>query len=378
MKKDIALNSFMMGGYECADHINRMGIRINLQKLTQHDIRVDEDYKRLKKLGILVVREGICWSEVEKEPFVYDFSRLIAFYEAAEKYGIQIIWDLCHFGYPDDLCPTHPQFTIRFAALAEEFCMFHRAYSNEQLWVVPINEISFLAWHSGDMRGTVPFAVNSGWDIKYHLCKAMIYSIQKIKNILPNAIVLAVEPIIKVHPLDPNYDAIANEKNEHQYQALDIILGRMCPELGGRENLIDVLGLNYYFNNQWLETGQILPWPEFERKRNPFSELLMEVAQRYDFPLIITETGNYGENKSRWMIEVFKECEKAILQGVDLRGICIYPVIDRPDWDDLISYCQCGIWDISPLGERISNQEFMEVIRQLHVPYQKILLQKII
>jgi len=31
--------TFFMGGYECADHINRSGERINLLKETQHDIR---------------------------------------------------------------------------------------------------------------------------------------------------------------------------------------------------------------------------------------------------------------------------------------------------------------------------------------------------
>lgn len=68
-----------MGGFECADHINRSGVRINLQRENQHDKRVYEDYVALKEIGISVVREGICWSEVEIRPYVYDFSRLIPF-----------------------------------------------------------------------------------------------------------------------------------------------------------------------------------------------------------------------------------------------------------------------------------------------------------
>src|SRR5690606_21910473 len=167
-------NSFFMGGFECADHINRSGLRINLMKETAHHLRAFEDYELLHSLGIKVVREGVCWSEVEISPYVFDFTSLKDRMDAAKALGIQIIWDLCHFGYPDDMIPTHPLFSSRFMAFCRAFCLFHKNYSRDRLYVVPMNEISFLAWHSGDMRGTVPFAINSGFDIKYHLCKAAI------------------------------------------------------------------------------------------------------------------------------------------------------------------------------------------------------------
>lgn len=48
--------TFFMGGYECADHINRSGERINLSKETQHDIRFFDDYETLSKIGIKTVR----------------------------------------------------------------------------------------------------------------------------------------------------------------------------------------------------------------------------------------------------------------------------------------------------------------------------------
>src|SRR4051812_42716183 len=105
--------SFLMGGFECADHINRSGRRINLLQETQHDIRVEDDYRALETLGIKVVREGICWSSVELSPGFYDFSEVKNRMCCAEKYGIQQIWDLVHFGYPDGLYPTHPHFCER-------------------------------------------------------------------------------------------------------------------------------------------------------------------------------------------------------------------------------------------------------------------------
>ena len=117
-------NTFFMGGYECADHINRSGERINLLKETQHDVRVEEDYEGLVSIGIKTVREGICWSSVETAPGIFNFSEVHNRMLAAEKFGIQQIWDLIHFGYPDDIYPTHPHFCQRFEKLCEAFVLF--------------------------------------------------------------------------------------------------------------------------------------------------------------------------------------------------------------------------------------------------------------
>lgn len=317
MPNNLALKSFFMGGFECADHINRSGVRINLQKETLHDKKVLQDYKNLKSIGIKVVREGVCWSEVETKPYTYDFSRLLKFFKAAQELDMQIMWDLCHFGYPDDLSPTHPLFTERFTKYCEQFTIFHLQHCEQPPWIVPINEISFLSWHSGDMRGTVPFAVNSGWDMKYHLCKAAIRGIKAIKALKKEAVILIVEPLIKIHPLDETTDLVeVTIRNNYQYQAMDILLGRTCPELLGDASLIDVLGFNYYYNNQWTENHETLPWPDLNNQLTPLSELLYQASLRYkEFPLIITETGHFGHLRAEWLTEVIRECSKAIQDG---------------------------------------------------------------
>ncbi|MBP1225674.1 hypothetical protein [Flavobacterium sp. 1355] len=363
--------TFFMGGYECADHINRSGERINLLKETQHDIRFSEDYEALSAIGIKTVREGICWSAVEKSPGVFDFSGVLNRMQAAEKFGIQQIWDLIHFGYPDGIYPTHPHFCNRFEKLCEAFTLFYKEHSKQDLFVVPINEISFLSWHSGDVRGTVPFAVNSGWDIKYHLCKAAILGIKKIKKIDPESHVIIVEPLVRVHPSGPETVNEAIALNENQYQAMDIIAGRMCPELGGSEELLEILGFNYYWNCQWEISGKPLDWPDKQQSRIPFSELLQEVYKRYQKPVFISETGHFGSGRIEWLNEVTSECLLAQKNGVDLRGICIYPVTDRPDWDDLTKYCECGIWDLDENSNRIPHQPYIDALVHAQPNFRK-------
>lgn len=357
-------SSFFMGGFECADHINRSGDRVNLLQNTQHDERAEEDYQLLLDLGIQSVREGICWSTVEMRPGEFDFSEVLNRIRIAEKKGIQLIWDMIHFGYPDDLFPTHPKFCERFVKLCEAFVKFYKANSTKPLLIVPINEISFLSWLSGDAKGTVPFLEKCGWEMKYHLCKAAILAIKAIKTEDPCAIIILVEPLIKVHQNGTLSDDQLFKINEYQYEAADIIAGRLCPELGGNINLFDILGINYYWNCQWTEGGEALNWPDSERIRIPLRKLLFGSFLRYEKPIFISETGHFGEGRVQWLEEIAEECIAVRNAGIPFWGICIYPVTDRPDWDDLSVYSHCGIFDLDDSGNRIPHEDSINSLKQ--------------
>lgn len=113
--------SFIMGGFECADHQNAFGERIDLISITGHDRFLATDYERLHTVNIATVREGIRWSQVEKKPYQYDWTHMERVIQAALKNNIQVIWEICHFGFPDDLTPLHPMFPRRFAHLCQSF-----------------------------------------------------------------------------------------------------------------------------------------------------------------------------------------------------------------------------------------------------------------
>lgn len=358
-------SSYFIGGFECADHLNRSGERVNLLKNTEHDIRAEEDYRLLLDMGITTVREGICWSEVEVAKNQFDFSEVLNRIQIGEKLGIQIIWDMIHFGYPEDLYPTHPKFSERFVHLCTAFVRFYKKHASQPLLIVPINEISFLSWFSGNVRGTVPYLENSGFDMKYHLCKAAILGIKAIKVEDPGATIILVEPLINVH----NNGLLSEEElfklNDYQFEAVDMISGRMHPELGGHENLLDIFGLNYYWNCQWVEGGETVYWPDPLKKRLPLHQMIQEVFLRYGKPIFLSETGHFGEGRVEWIEEIAAECEELSHNGVPFWGICIYPVTDRPDWDDLSSYSHCGIFDLDAANNRIPHLEYIASVKKL-------------
>src|SRR5690606_40369001 len=54
---------------------------------------------------------------------------------------------------------------------------------------------------------------------------------------------------------------------------------------------------------------------------------------------------------------------KTLAMGVDLRGICIYPVIERPDWDNLDDLHKAGLWDMDELKNRIPHMDSLLELR---------------
>jgi hypothetical protein len=344
--------SYWMGGFECTDQLNSSGDRVDFLKITSHLEQLDQDYKNLKIFGIETVREGIRWSQVETKPYEYDFTTVGVMMDSGDRNNIQQIWDICHFGFPDDLSPLHPQFTKRFTAVCSAFAKYHRAHSpHKTLIVTPVNEVSFISWLGGDVAGTSPYAINNGWNVKYALMRAYIQGIYALKAVDPLVRILTTEPLVNiVPPLNPTEEDLKEtaKQHENQFQALDILGGYICPELGGAPELLDLLGFNYYYNNQWvLGLNQFLPWlnEENDLRWVPLSKLLIDAYDRYNRPILLTETSHSGEDRPLWIKFIGQECSKVLRLNVPLFGVCLYPIIDRPDWDDLTNWHHSGLWD---------------------------------
>ena len=191
--------TFWMAGYECTDQINAFGNRVDFLKITGHLSKIDEDYRDLNILKIKTVREGIRWSVVEKVPYQYDFSTVEEMIIAGKRNNIQQLWDICHFGFPDDLTPLHPMFARRFASVCRAFVKFYREIDSEgDVIITPINEVSFLSWLGGDVRGTSPFCIRQGWEVKYHLMKAYIEAIEAMKEVDSRVRIMTTEPLVNI------------------------------------------------------------------------------------------------------------------------------------------------------------------------------------
>jgi len=345
-------SSFWMAGYECTDKLNAFRHRVDFLNETGHFQLIDHDYKLLRPFNIKTVREGIRWSKVETRPYHYDWSTVKVMLERGKANGIQQLWDICHFGFPDDLTPLHPLFARRFAAVCRAFVKFYRSFDPYgTLIVTPINEVSFLSWLGGDVCGTSPYCTGYGWQVKYALMRAYIEGVAAMREEDPSIKILTTEPLVNAVPeLDAPPERMEQALMWHnfQYQAVDMLSGYMSPELGGKPEYVDIIGLNFYYNNQWeIDVWKPLIWKAVppDPRWVPLRDLYMEVYEHYQKPLALTETSHPKEDRPQWMNMIAEETTAVIEQGVPFYGICIYPIIDRPDWDDLTSWHNSGLWD---------------------------------
>jgi beta-glucosidase/6-phospho-beta-glucosidase/beta-galactosidase len=339
--------SFFIGGFECSTHRRRSGRRLDLVAATSHDRLALQDYSTLNALGIRTVRDGIRWHLVEQTPYQYNFAADLPLVRAGRKTGTQVVWDLCHYGWPDDVSPFEPEFGRRLAGLARAFVRLLLAEGDTTPFLVPINEISFLSWVGGTEGKFPPFATGRGDELKRCLVRAAVECIAAIREVAPQARVCVTDPLINVvgNIRNPDDCRRAEEYRLSQYMAWDMIAGRVAPELGGRPEYLDVMGVNYYPHNQWLHAGH----GEFVRMLGPsdpgyrpFADMLAELYARYRRPLFIAETGIEGRRRPAWLRHISTETESALTAGVPIEGISLYPIVDYPGWSD-DRHCPAGL-----------------------------------
>jgi len=177
-----------------------------------------------------------------------------------------------------------------------------------------------------------------------------------------------VDPICNaVAPLDePELAEDATRFNEFQWQTWDMISGRAWPELGGAPEYLDIVGVNYYLSGQWEHCrGTTLEYDDPRRK--PFAEMLSGVARRYPgHTICITETGCWQDLRPRWVRDVVDGVLGVREAGVDVQGICLYPIVDMPDWHTG-EWMKFGLWDVVPDGKvlrRVTYEPMLEEVRR--------------
>jgi beta-glucosidase/6-phospho-beta-glucosidase/beta-galactosidase len=253
--------------------------------------------------------------------------------EAAEEAGVQIIWDLFHYGSPDCVDQSAPDFAERFTEFALAALELQQSISDRPPLICPLNEINFLSWAVDDGYFTRVGPEEQGW-FKLHLVRTAIMASKAIKERWPETTIVWAEPLIHVAPHDQRRPTIrAAEKNRGgMFEAYDWIMGRAEPDLGGDPSLIDLIGLNYYPHNQWYWDGPTIPMGHHEYR--PLGDMLIEMAERYKKPIFLSETGAEGTGKPSWLHYVCNEVRDAIGRGADVRGICWYPITAYPGWDN--------------------------------------------
>ena len=366
LQADRGFRSYFMGGFECSTHYRAGGERLDLVASTQHDRFAESDYRLLRQHGINTCRDGVRWHLIGATPGKYDFSSFLPQLRASVRTDIQVIWDLCHYGWPDWLDIFSPRFVSEFGQFARSCARLIASETDETPWFTPMNEISFFSWAGGQVGLISPFTAERGDELKAQLVRATICAIEAIRDELPDARFVQVDPLINIVTAPDATEEMCKEAARYrnaQFQSWDMLAGHCRPELGGHPRYLDVVGCNYYVHNQWVYGGQYIE--RSDRRYRPFHAMLKELWLRYQRPILLAETGIEDERRPEWLAYVCDEVVKALLDGVPVQGICLYPVVNHPGWDD-DRHCHNGLWDYcnanghreiyNPLAEELTRQ----------------------
>ena len=257
-----------IAGFECGLVHNGRHDLLLTTRHTPHD-RMHQHFQVARAHGMLTVRDGLV-------PGHDPWDRL----SAAREADVQGIWDLSHYHRNAD--PIRSARAATDAALA--------ITGQERLWLCPVNEPSLYPRLSG---------------ISSHEAAGMAITMARVaRDHHPNIGILTNDPITGV--------------GDRQFEATDAIVSAVD---------VDVIGVNYYPHTA----------------RTTLSKVLVKTWRRYRKPVMVSETSWHdghpvhnhrhpGFHKGHWWRHVREEVETARRQGVNVVGVCWYPIVDCPPW----------------------------------------------
>ncbi len=378
-------SSFIWTGFECTYALNEIHERIDMLAATRHDEYCRIDFNLVKQLGITTVREGLSWHQIDIGNGTYDFSRFEKIMQIGKEEGIQQIWDLNHFDYPDYLDPFSEKFIHQFSEYARRAYHVISSYQKGPLYIVPINEISFFAWIGADQGVWAPYkrGRKNGGLFKKQLVKASLAAMKAIWEEDSTVRFVHIDPFMRRYAKEPANKRARNHVDEFnnvvRYEAWDMISGKTYPELGGEPKYLDIIGMNYYFHNQEFvlskrNNGISHSAMEWESSyRVPFWHMIKEVYEKYHCPIVISETGSFGDLRYQWWERVLREVNDGLQNNLPIFGICAYPTVDRPE---SVSYLErySGLWDFESNDLqclRIPHEKTLSLLKQYQLTWSQ-------
>jgi hypothetical protein len=353
MRNARLFDSFFMAGFECSTHRRSDGTRLDLIRATGHDTHVARDYRHCLDLGIRTVRDGLRWHLIEASKGVYDWSTWLPMLEAAAETGVQVVWDLLHYGSPDWIDQGDPGFISAYARFAAEAVRLHRSVTGSAPIICPINEISYFTW-------AAKTAVSEPWCRMRRACSSGTSSLRNRRH-RRDALRRSRLPLRHRRTLDPRRAAAWRQRRQRLAAGGDAARPVRGMRLAARASGTGTRrkARPYRCHRPQLLPGQSmvsgrLHHPLGHHDYRPLSADAGGSFERYAKPVFLAETGAEGSARPAWLHYVCDEVREAVRRGAELKGICLYPVAAYPGWETNAR----PMWGCSPSSAPMENEEF--------------------
>lgn len=326
--------------------------KLDEYELTQHYSSWEEDLALVAASGADTLRWGIPWYRVEAEPGVLRWDWVDKVVDRIGELGLTCVVDLMHYGTPlwlenSFLHPDYPARVAEYAAAAAE-----RYGAVLHAWT-PLNEPMINAVYCGERGTWPPYLTGQGGLVRVllPLAEGIVATQAAIRSVQPDASFVHVDAGSRYTGDRPGkHDRAFLE--HRRFLAQDLVMGRVddahplhgwlleqgatverLASLRERPAPPDVIGVNYYpgFTTSHLSEAGEQP---VEAGTAGLVDLVQLYAERYELPVMITETSRGGprEDRERWLAESLEVVAQLRGEGVPLVGYTWFPFIALVDW----------------------------------------------
>lgn len=381
----------LWGGVECT--VNRVGDRYfdQLSK-SGHCNRLD-DLDRFADLGIQAIRYPILWERIAPNGLAQaDWAWADQRLDYLCRLGIRPIVGLVHHG------SGPPHTNLLDPTFATGLAEFAQVVAQRYPWLdhyTPVNEPLTTARFSGLYGHWYPHAQNdrSFLQALLHQCRAIVLSMQAIRQINPAAKLVQTEDLGKTFST-PLLSYQAEFENERRWLSFDLLCGRVnsshplwayLQQIGiDASELLwfldhpcppDIFGINRYLTSDRFLDDRLDRYPSHTHGGNgkhhyadveavrvcvegichPYT-LLMEVWERYRSPLAITEVhlGCTREEQLRWLKEVWEAAQYLREEGIAMQAVTIWSLLGAYDWNSLVTRAE-GFYEPGVFDTRLTS-----------------------
>jgi beta-glucosidase len=328
-------------------------------KLTQHYQFWEEDLERAKDSGATYIRYGIPWYKIEPEENMFDWTwtdQVMDYFRNNRK--LTPIIDLMHYGTPHWL--TNEFANGKYPEAVSKYAYeFADRYKDIAAYFTPLNEPYVNAEFCGLNAVWPPYleGLSGFYTLMIQLGKGIIKTVNAIKQIIPEAVMVHVDATKKYITYDNRLQQEAELWNENRFVMWELVQGKIdlehplypiMSQYGVSQDdfewftnnyiEVDVVGLNYYpqFSVHEVKRDKkgFITYPHIMGDANDLADIISEAYTRYKKPIFITETSFRGSENERinWLNECYKKCLALKDQGIDLIGLTWFPFMDLVDW----------------------------------------------
>jgi len=308
-------------------------------RATDHYERYVHDIATAKKLNMSALRFSIEWSRLEPQEGRWDsaaidhYKRYVA---ELKRQGIEPILTLMHFTLPVWFAEKggfeqrgNVKYFVRFAEKVLN------ELGRDITYIITINEPEVYAfesyyqghWPPGQQSKRALISVLSNLALAHNKAAKMIHGINRRYKV-------SIAKNSNYFYAGDNAVLSIRSAGVMQYMQDDYFLRKVT-------KTCDFLGVNFYFSNRVYgyrihNPNERISDVGWDMSPDDLEHVLERLHRKYKLPIIVTENGcadASDEKRQWWLTRTILALQRALAEGVDVRGYLHWSLLDNFEWD---------------------------------------------